>query len=339
MKAVVLYGPREVRVGELPALPLKAGEVRVKVAYCGICGSDFHKVAGKKNTHPVRYPVALGHEISGVIAEIGEGVTEFKVGDRVTVDPNWSCGKCRYCKAGKSSFCENGRGVVKGMAEYVVSPEENVYHLPDALPLRTAALAEPLACCLRGMDLLDVKQGESVALVGFGAIGTIIMQLLRNAGAGEIAVVEYNKERRELAYEMGANAFLHSEDTAAIAEYAATHVVDKVIECVGNPNAQKSALDIAGRGATVVMFGVADSAVSTPVSFYDAFSKELTIKTSYINPHTTGRAVSLLATGVIDVERIVSAEISMEEAAEEFLAPKLSRRGKVLVRIDSDLTK
>ena len=103
MKAVILYGPHEVGVGELPKPPIRENDVCVKVAYCGICGSDFHKFEGKKNTHPIRYPVALGHEISGIVAEVGAAVTEFRPGDRVTVDPNWSCGKCRYCKAGKPS--------------------------------------------------------------------------------------------------------------------------------------------------------------------------------------------------------------------------------------------
>ncbi len=339
MKAVVLYGPHEVSVGELPCPTLNADDVRVKVAYCGLCGSDFHKVAGKKNTHPVRYPVALGHEISGVVAEVGENVKEFRVGDRVTVDPNWSCGKCRYCKEGKTSFCENGRGVVKGLAEFVVSPEENVYHLPDSLPLRSAALSEPLACCLRGIDLLDVRQGETVALVGFGAIGTIMLQLLRKTGAGEIAVIEYNEDRRALAKELGADCFFASQDSEAILEYANTHIVDKVIECVGSGAAQDTALKIAGRGATVVLFGVADSGARTEVSFYDAFCKELTIKTSFVNPHTTARAVRLLASGALNVEKILSAEIDMEGAAEEFLNPTLSRRGKVLVRVDPTLEK
>ena len=126
MKAVVLYGPKNVAVGDLPLAELKAGEVRVKVAYCGICGSDHHKVEGKKNTRKVTYPVALGHEISGVVDSVGEGVTEFKAGDRVTVDPNWGCGKCEFCKDGKKSYCKNSRGVVKGMAEYINAPVENV---------------------------------------------------------------------------------------------------------------------------------------------------------------------------------------------------------------------
>lgn len=339
MKAVVLYGPHRVDIGELPLPELAAGEVRVQVAYCGLCGSDFHKVEGKKNTHPVRYPVALGHEISGVVAAVGADVREFRVGDRVTVDPNWSCGKCEYCKAGKPSFCKNGRGVVKGLAEYVTAPEENVYHLPAQLSLRAAALTEPLACCLHGMDLLDVRQGERVVLVGFGAIGAIMLQLLRNAGAGEIAVIEYQETRRELAMSLGADYFFSSRDASAIEDYTKDRIVDKVIECAGRCEAHETAFQVAGRGATVVLFGVADSAAKTSVSFYDAFSKELTIKTSYINPHTTARAVCMLASGRLNVEKIISAEISMEEAVQEFHTPQYSRGGKVLVRVNPTLEK
>ncbi|MBE6703049.1 MAG: L-threonine dehydrogenase [Ruminococcaceae bacterium] len=334
MKAVILNGPGNVTVGEFPTPTPKAGEVRVRVAFCGICGSDFHKVAGKKNTHPVRYPVPLGHEISGVVESVGEGVAAFRPGDRVTVDPNWSCGKCYYCKNGQTSFCENGRGVVKGMAEFVVSPEENVYLLPDGLSLRDAALCEPLACCLRGMDLLDIHQGERVALIGLGAIGTIMLQLIRRAGAGEVLVIDANEARRETAMALGATLFLSAGDGAAIADYAKTHPVGRVIECVGVGPAQETALEVAGKGATVVMFGVSDSAAKLPISLYDAFCKELTIKTSFVNPHTTDRALQLLATGLLETDKIIAGELSMEEAAAEMLSPTLSRKGKALVRID-----
>ena len=337
MKAVVLYGPNDVRIGDLPVLPLRTGEVRVKVAYCGICGSDFHKVAGKKNTRPIQYPVALGHEISGIIDEVGPGVTEFHIGDRVTVDPNWSCGHCEACKSGKRSFCSNSRGVVKGMAEYVVSPQENVYLLPETLSLRTAALAEPVSCCLRGLDLLDVHAGDRVALIGMGAIGAMMLCLLRGSGAGEIIVIEYNEERRKLAMELGATVFFPSSDNDAIQSYAASHSVDRVIECVGNASAQETALSIAGRGATVVMFGVSDSAQKLPISLYDAFVKELTIKTSFINPCTTQRALRLLSADMIDTNRVIAQVISPEEAVEEFHSPKYSRLGKVLVQIDPNL--
>lgn len=337
MKAVILHGKESVELGEFPTPSPKENEVRVAVAYCGICGSDFHKVAGKQNTHPIHYPVPLGHEISGRIAEVGAGVTSFKVGDRVTVDPNWSCGKCRFCQMGKPSFCENARGVVKGMADYVVSPVENVYRLPDSLDLRTAALAEPVACCLHGMDLLGVQQGENVALVGFGAIGKIMLQLIRNAGAGEIAVLETDAAKREIAMNMGASYFVSPADKEALNALTEKVHFARVIECVGVRPAQETALAVADKGATVVLFGVADAADRLSVSVYDAFLKELTIKTSFVNPYTTARAVSLLASGAFNAEQIIAKELSMEEAVEEFRSPRYSRLGKVLVRVNGDL--
>ena len=333
MKGVILHGPHDVRYGEFPTPTVKAGEVRVAVAYCGICGSDHHKVAGKRNTHPIKYPVPLGHEISGHVVELGEGVTEFRIGDAVTVDPNWGCGKCRYCKDGMPHFCVNGRGVVKGMAEFVVSPVENVYPLPEGMDLAAAALAEPLACCLHGMDRLGVMAGDAVALVGFGAIGRIMLQLIKNAGASEIAVIETDEKKRGLALEMGATHFVSPLNKEALAALTEQVHFRRVIECVGVRPAQETALEIADRGATVVLFGVADAAETLPLNVYDAFFKELTITTSFVNPHTTARAVALLASGAIDTEKVISAVITPEEAVEEFRNMRLGKLGKVLVRI------
>ena len=337
MQAVILHGKESVSLGEFPTPELHAGEVRVAVAYCGICGSDYHKYEGKQNTHPIRYPVPLGHEISGVIAAVGEGVSGFSVGDRVTVDPNWSCGKCRFCQEGKPSFCENARGVVKGMAQYVVSPIENVYRLPDSLPLKRAALTEPLSCCLHGMDLLDIRQGERVALVGFGAIGAIMLGLIRHAGAGEVIVIEPNEAKRETALAMGATCFVSPMDAEAMAKLSEQGDITRVMECVGNSRAQTTALTVAGKGATVVLFGVSDAKEMLSLSVYDAFLKELTIKTSFVNPRTTRRAVALLATDLMDWDALVAAELSMEEALEEIRHPHYSRIGKVLVRVNPEL--
>ena len=337
MKAVILNGKQDVSLGEFTTPELLPGTVKVKVAYCGICGSDIHKYEGKQNTRPIKYPVPLGHEISGVVDAVASDVTDFKVGDRVTVDPNWSCGKCKYCKDGKTSYCENSRGVVKGMAEFVVSPCENVYHIPTHVTLRNAALAEPLACCLHGIDLLGIRQGEKVALVGYGAIGEIMLALIKSAGAGEIIVVEPNESKRERALEKGATRFVSPLDEEAVNDICATVCIDRVVECVGNRAAQKTALKIAGKGATVVFFGVSDAAETLDFSVYDAFIKELTIKTSYVNPHTTARAVGLLGSGAIDGDDLIYKDISMEEAIEEIRKPNHIRNGKVLVRINEDI--
>ena len=177
MKAAVLRGPKDVKVEQFPEPKMHDNCVKIAVAYCGLCGTDFHKFAGKSGSRPVTYPVPLGHEASGVVVEIGKDVSNFKVGDRVTVDPNWSCGKCHWCHKGKRHLCKNSRGVVKGMAEFICPPEENVYHIPDSLSLRDAALTEPLSCCLHGINLLDLQMGDVVVIIGMGAIGLMMLQL------------------------------------------------------------------------------------------------------------------------------------------------------------------
>lgn len=335
MKAVVLFGKREVRVADFPIREVGPRDVKVEVKYCGICGTDFHKVMGKSGSRPVKYPVPLGHEISGYVKEIGAEVKGLSVGDPVTVDPNYSCGACYYCKEGKSWLCSNSMGVVKGMAEYVVAPYENVYKLPEQMDLRAAALCEPLACCIHGMDLLDVRQGENVALVGLGSIGVMMLQLLRLAGAGRILVIEPRAEKKELALSLGATDFLTPDDEEGLLAAKENGHYSKIMECVGNSAAQTVALKVADRGATVVLFGVSNPEDRLSVDVYDLFLRELTLKTSYINPHTTGRAIELLASERLDTDAILAAELSMEEAVEELLTPDLSKKGKVLVRIEA----
>ena len=283
------------------------------------------------------YPVPLGHEISGIVAEVGAKVTNFKVGDRVTVDPNWSCGHCYYCQGGKRHLCENSRGVVKGMATYICPPVENVYHIPDSLSLREAALTEPLGCCLHGVDLLDIKLGETVAIVGMGAIGSLMLQLCAHSAAAKIVIVEPEESKREAAMEMGATLFVNpTKENPADAIAAAGIRVDKVLECGGIPATIETALDIAGRGATVVLFGVASPEARVAFKPYEAFTKELVIKTSYINPGTTQRAIDLLASGAIDTARAISKQSELEDLPEEMATRRWSRLGKVVVRVDKN---
>ena len=325
MIAGVLLAPGKVEITEFPEPPMGEDCVKVAVAWCGLCGTDFHKFAGKAGSRPVTYPVPLGHEISGVVAEVGPKVTGFKVGDRVTVDPNWSCGHCYYCQDGKRHLCENSRGVVKGMATYICPPVENVYHIPDSLSLREAALTEPLGCCLHGMDLMDVRLGETVAIVGMGAIGSLMLQLCAHSAAGQIIIVEPEESKRELAMKMGASLFINPKEEDPKEAIARAGIrVDKVMECGGIPATIETALDIAGRGATVVLFGVA------------APEARVVIKTSYINPGTTRRAIDLLACGAIDTSLAISKQLELEELPEEMATRRFSRLGKVLVRVDKN---
>ncbi|MGI6433630.1 MAG: zinc-dependent alcohol dehydrogenase family protein [Sphaerochaetaceae bacterium] len=335
MKAAVLYGPKNLQITEFPEPELYDNAVKIAVAYCGICGTDFHKFEGISGSRPVTYPVPLGHEVSGVVVEVGKLVTSIKVGDRVTVDPNWSCGNCWYCKSGKRHLCSNSKGVVKGMAEFICPPEENVYLLPDNLSLSDAALTEPLSCCLHGIDLLDVHPGETVAIIGFGAIGQLMLQLLKKISGATIIVIEPVEEKRTLALNMGAKIFLNpnTQDVSKVIKETGIECVEKVMECVGLATTAEIALNIAGKGATVVLFGVADSNSIVPINQYQFFLKELTLKSSYINPNETQNAINLLSNKSIDISAAISKIISLDELPKEIETRHYSRLGKVLVQI------
>lgn len=338
MKAAVLFRPGDLRIADFAEPPLAEDGVKIAVSYCGICGTDFHKFSGRAGSRPVKYPVPLGHEVSGIVTEVGARVTDFKPGDRVAVDPNWSCGHCWYCQNGKRHLCSQSRGVVKGMAEFVCPPQENVYRLPEGLSLRDAALTEPLSCCLHGVDQLDIQMGETVAIVGFGAIGQLMLQLLHQSAAANIIVIEPIEANRQLAMEMGATWFINpdTEDIADELKEIGIPSIEKVIECAGLAVTAQTAVNIAGRGATVVLFGVSDPESMVSLPQYDLFTKELTIKTSYINPYTTGRAIKLLSSGAIDTDSAIRKVIDLEDVPEEIASRHFSRQGKVLVRIRAE---
>ena len=335
MKAVVYYGIKDAQVtNDFPEPPMQDDAVKVAVSYCGICGTDIHKFNGKGGSRPVIPPVALGHEASGIVVEVGSKVTEIKVGDRVAIDPNWNCGHCHYCQNGLTNMCENSRGVVKGFAQYICPPEANVYHVPDGYSLKYAALTEPLSCCIHGIDLADIHPGQVVLIVGMGAIGAMMVDLARISGASDIIVVEPMEEKKEKAVELGATLFINptEENVNEVIKNHGIKNVDRVIECVGLKQTMENALDYAGKCATVVLFGLGDP--ENPVAFnqYAAFQKELIIKTSFVNPHTTQRALNLLTSGQIDASKHIVKTIEMEEVPDELENKVYFRQGKVMVK-------
>lgn len=293
--------------------PLEAGEVLVRVAACGICGTDVHIFHGDKGSAEVVPPVVLGHELSGVVEQTGPGVSTVAVSDHVVVDPNIYCGICRPCQTGKKQLCEHlsAIGVTRngGFAEYCVVPQAQCYKVNREIPLEQAAMAEPLACCIHGIDRAGIRPGSAVCVVGGGAIGLMMVQLARLAGAASVILSEPNEFRRRIALEVGASAVIDpvKEDLAGrYQEITGLAGADVVIECVGNTIAVKQAFEAAGRGATVLLFSVPKPDTFHPLSLEEVYHKELNIAGSLIDPDTFLRAVALLNEGRIKLAPIIT---------------------------------
>ena len=338
MKAAVYHGPGDLRVEEVPVRKLKDNEVKIQVKYCGICGTDIHIFHGDGGCCYVTPPLVPGHEFSGVVAEVGAGVKTVKVGDRVTGDPNDMCGECYFCKNGMQHFCKNNIGIGTtvdgGFAEYVIMREKQVYKVSDDLSFIEAAMAEPISCCLHGIDLCNIKAGDTVLVIGGGPIGMIMMQLAKNAGASKVIMSEPVEEKREQALKLGATKTidpLHEDVEAVLAEYCEN--VNVVIECVGNVHTQADAVRFAGKGATIMYFGLAAPEESFPIRPDDIFKKELHITSSYINPYSFERAIQILESGTVELESLITNVVPLDDIADVFTKPEYRRTGKVMIQI------
>lgn len=338
MKAAVYHGPGDLRVEEVPVRKLKDNEVKIQVKYCGICGTDIHIFHGDGGCCDVTPPLVPGHEFSGVVAEVGAGVKAVKVGDRVTGDPNDMCGECYFCKNGMQHFCKNNIGIGTtvdgGFAEYVIMREKQAYKVSDELSFIEAAMAEPISCCLHSIDLCNIKAGDTVLVMGGGPIGMIMMQLAKNAGASKVIMSEPVEEKREQALKLGATKTidpLHEDVEDVLAEYCEN--VNVVIECVGNVHTQADAVRFAGKGATIMYFGLAAPEESFPIRPDDIFKKELHITSSYINPYSFERAIQILESGTVELESLITNVVPLDDIADVFTKPEYRRTGKVMIQI------
>jgi 2-desacetyl-2-hydroxyethyl bacteriochlorophyllide A dehydrogenase len=287
MKALRFHGAGDLRLEELPLPDPGRGEVRIRPQAVGICGTDAHIFRGE---FPSAAPVVLGHEAGGVVDAMGANVAGLREGDLVTLQPNTFCGVCRFCRGGREHLCERMRAygvhMNGGFAEAMVADARNVYRLPEGIGARIGCFAEPLACCVHGMDRLGVRSGASVLVIGAGAVGLMLTRLARLAGAGRITVSEPDEGRRAAAMEFGADG--------ATAPDALDGEFDYAIDAVGSRPTFEQAVARAARGGAVLVFGVAPAHAAATVSPYDIFARELTIVGSLINPYTHGRAVELL---------------------------------------------
>lgn len=337
MKAAVFQGKKDLRVQEIAKRNPQPDEVSIRIQACGVCGTDLHIYEGAEGAAKCEPPTVLGHEFSGIVDEVGANVKSIKTGDRVCVDPNDICGSCYYCRIGKAHFCENmtgiGTTVDGGFAEFCTVREKQVYQIVDSLSFEEAAMAEPIACCLHGMDLTGVKAGDTVLLIGGGTIGLIMLQLAKLSGASTLIMVEPIQGKRDLALKLGADIAIDPfnqivEET--LSKYGVKHI-DAAIECVGLKNTMTDAVKYAGKGGTVMMFGLTHPTCEIPLLPFDVFRREITIKASFINPYTQERAVSLLESGKINVRDLITDEVKLADINQVFEDNTYRSRGKVII--------
>lgn len=337
MKSAVFYGKHNLKVEEYEIPEIGSKDVLIQVKACGVCGTDVHIYEGDKGAAEVTPPTILGHEFSGIVAKTGEDVKNYKVGDRVCIDPNCYCGACEPCRNGVVHYCENmigyGTTVNGGFAEYCAVNERQVYKLGKHTTFEQGAMTEPLACCLHGIDLCEIKPGHNVVVIGGGMIGLLMMQLAKLAGAAKVALLEPVESKRATGKTLGADVCIDplNENVKDKLNEEGMTWINTVIECVGRPSTIEQAIDIAGNKAVVMMFGLTKPDDTISVKPFTVFQKELELKASFINPYTQKRALDLIDSGRIDVSSMVYEVCGLDKLEDILKKPELRANGKYII--------
>lgn len=310
MRAIVFEGPGQLALGEVPDPVPGPKEVVIKVAAVGICGTDTHVLDGE--FEGTVFPLIPGHEASGTVEAVGEGVTSLVVGDHVAVNPSTTCGECEYCLTGRGNLCRNwnGLGVVASdgaAAQFLKAPVSNVFKLKPETDLYQAALIEPLACAIRGFDILPRKMGEHYLVYGAGTMGLLMAQLAPRAGAASVTIVDLNESRLQAARDVGIENVYSNADEAGREQW------DVVIDCTGVIRAIEDGLPRVKAGGTFQHFGVAPAEAKTGYSPFRVYRDELNIVGTMAVLNTFGRAVEMFEAGAIKSVPMISHSFTLED--------------------------
>ncbi len=316
MRAAVFPSPGLCEIVEREPPSPAGGEIIVQVHACGLCGTDLHIYQGE---FPARFPLVAGHEFAGLVEDVGPGVLHLRPGDRVTVDPNTSCGACPPCQKGYPHLCRNlsaiGVTVDGGFATHCAVPAHQAYKLPKDMPFTVAAMSEPVACCVHGIEQAHLRPGDTVVIIGAGMIGLVMLQLALLHGASIAVVSEPSAPKRQLAQALGATVVdPQAADLAeAVAQATGDSGADVVIECVGSERTAQQAVSLAAEAGRLLFFGVSPEAARVSLSPFQVYRKELTITGSFTNPFTQGRALALLHSGRLKVEELITHRLPLDE--------------------------
>jgi len=321
MKALLLSEYRKLEIADLPAPAAGPKQVLVRVAACGICGSDVHGYDGSSGRRIP--PIVMGHEAAGTVAAVGAGVTGFSPGDRVSFDSTVSCGQCRYCQRGQINLCDRRQvlGVSCGdyrcagaFAEYVVVPEHIVCRLPDRLSFNEAAMLEAVAVALHAVTLSGVTASDTALVIGAGMIGLLTLQSLRAAGCARVLIADIDGSRLKLAKEVGATEALQASGKELLSEVLRLtrgNGADVVIEAVGIDATVRGAVDCVRKGGTVVLVGNVTAEVTLPLQ--KVVTRQIRLQGSCASEGEYEKGIELVASGAIRVKPLITAVAPLED--------------------------
>jgi 2-desacetyl-2-hydroxyethyl bacteriochlorophyllide A dehydrogenase len=331
MKAAHILSPGAAVVSSAAEPIVGADDVLIQVRAAGICGTDLHIFKGE---YEAVYPLIPGHEFSGEVVAVGENVSRFKTGDRVTADPNIPCNKCDYCQRNEPNQCRDLRavGVTRsgGFAEYVAVPEGNVFAIGE-MSFAAAALIEPLACVVWGLKQVEVQPGDSALVLGAGPMGLLVMQGLKSAGASRVVMTDVVPWRLAMAEQLGATgAVIADESQAARLKSIATDGFDIVVDATGIPSVLAGAFAWVKPRGKIWVFGVTPVGTRVPFPAYEVFRRDLKIIGSFAVNRTFPQSIALIRSGAVQVEALISHQLPLDDFARGLeLAEKDPRRVKV----------
>jgi len=334
MKALVIEGPYQAVVKEVPYPKPAAGELTIKVERAGICGTDVHIFKGEFMSS---FPIIPGHEFSGVVHEIGENVEGWQVGDRVAVEPTQTCGKCRYCKTQRANQCTNWRaiGVNRNgaMAEFVSVPAQLALKMPDSMDFETGAFVEPMACVVHALNRLQAKAGDRILLFGAGAMGQQLIQSLVKVGASELVVVDISQEKLDMALKYGATKAIESKHLMEeIGPEVRPEGFDIVIDATGILSIIEQAFTFMGPTAKYLQFGVTAQNESIRLDPFELYNKDWTVMGSMAINYSFIPAFEWLKENRVNVKPLLSKVINLDEAVDFFTQPRDAALMKVQIK-------
>ena len=348
MKAQVFYEGEKMQMEDIPVPEVSDIDVLVRVKNCGICGSDIQYYYGWSavGTATGKGPLVLGHEFTGEVVEVG-GVPKamglFKPGDRVVVNPVQGCNACYSCAAGHTNLCDNlfvpGVSANGGFAEYCISRYTGLFKLPDEVSYAEGAFTEPLACCMYGMQKLDIHPGMSVAIFGPGAIGLMMVQLAKSMGAGKVAMIGTRDYRLEAAKRAGADWLLNLSEKSssyyvddlktAVADLTHGAMFERAITPTSSNQAFEQALDVTGKAAILVHFGLPgdQDVIKVPAVVNHTMDKQ--IRFSWLAPLVWPDTIHAIAEGLVDLGWLITGTVPLSDAAQAIVDIR-ERRGDPL---------